>query len=68
MKIIIIRNMDQIHLPKTDTAPALPRAGLPTLSSQALFAASREVLIEHRGERYLLRWTRNDKLILTKVP
>jgi hemin uptake protein HemP len=36
------------------------------LSSQALFAGQREVLILHHGEAYRLRITRQDKLILTK--
>jgi hemin uptake protein HemP len=31
-----------------------------------LFGPSSVVFIEHRGERYQLRQTRNDKLILTK--
>ncbi|WP_240947231.1 hemin uptake protein HemP [Leeia aquatica] len=68
MKIIIIRDMDQVRQPQVNTQAPATRPALPMLDSKALFAASREVLIEHRGERYLLRWTRNDKLILTKVP
>lgn len=37
------------------------------IASEALFApGQREVVIEHRGERYRLRLTRNGKLILTK--
>ena len=38
----------------------------PMLSSVALFGKSRELLIEHAGELYVLRITRNGKLILTK--
>ncbi len=34
--------------------------------SQALLRGHREILIEHGGETYRLRHTRNDKLILTK--
>ncbi len=34
--------------------------------SEELFGARREVQIEHRGEIYRLRITRQDKLILTK--
>lgn len=34
--------------------------------SRALLRGDREILIEHAGETYRLRHTRNDKLILTK--
>jgi len=36
------------------------------LDSNSLLRGTREVLIQHRGETYRLRHTRNDKLILTK--
>lgn len=36
------------------------------ISSENLFGTGKEVLIQHRGEQYHLRLTRNDKLILTK--
>ena len=39
---------------------------LPTLHSQNLFALTKEVRIEHQGEEYRLRLTRNNRLILTK--
>ncbi len=39
---------------------------LPTLQSHNLFSMSKEVRIEHEGEEYRLRLTRNNKLILTK--
>ncbi len=35
-------------------------------SSQELFGGSERLVIEHRGEEYLLRITRQGKLILTK--
>jgi hemin uptake protein HemP len=38
----------------------------PRLVSKHLFAASNEVIIEHAGEEYRLRLTRQGKLILTK--
>lgn len=38
----------------------------PVLSSDELLQDKGEILIEHRGERYRLRRTRQDKLILTK--
>ncbi|ABI58984.1 MULTISPECIES: hemin uptake protein HemP [Nitrosomonas] len=36
------------------------------ISSKTLFGIGNEILIQHRGEQYHLRLTRNDKLILTK--
>jgi hemin uptake protein HemP len=36
------------------------------LTSDELFGARREILIEHGGNEYRLRITSNDKLILTK--
>ncbi|MBB1060109.1 hemin uptake protein HemP [Lysobacter spongiae] len=44
--------------------PRVPRGAL--LDSDALLRGGREVLIQHGGEVYRLRHTRNDKLILTK--
>jgi hemin uptake protein HemP len=35
-------------------------------STNALFKDRKTLIIEHRGEIYYLRITRNDKLILTK--
>ena len=43
------------------------RAPLPRLRSEDLFRdGNNELLIEHRGECYRLRLTRQDKLILNK--
>jgi hemin uptake protein HemP len=36
------------------------------LKSELLFAGKIEILIEHKGDEYRLRITKNDKLILTK--
>lgn len=36
------------------------------VSSQALFRKSNELVIEHAGQHYRLRITRQNKLILTK--
>jgi hemin uptake protein HemP len=38
----------------------------PRVLSTDLFGSAREVVIEHGGEEYRLRLTRQDKLILTK--
>jgi hemin uptake protein HemP len=37
-----------------------------SIESDALFSDGDQVFIQHRGEQYLLRRTRNGKLILTK--
>ena len=42
------------------------QTSLPTLYSQHLFALSKEIRIQHEGEEYRLRLTRNNRLILTK--
>lgn len=41
-------------------------APLRRLTTEALLAGAREVILEHRGEHYRLRVTANGKLILTK--
>ncbi|MDP3857431.1 MAG: hemin uptake protein HemP [Stagnimonas sp.] len=38
----------------------------PRLRSEDLFRCHQELIIEHRGEEYRLKLTRNDKLILNK--
>lgn len=43
-----------------------PSAGKPRLKSEDLFRSGCELIIEHRGEEYRLKLTRNDKLILNK--
>ncbi len=54
--------------PGLDSELVSPFAQFPVklISSENLFETSKEVLIQHRGEQYHLRLTRNDKLILTK--
>ena len=47
---------------KQDITPALRQR----LHSAELFGTAREVVIEHAGEEYRLRLTRQGKLILTK--
>lgn len=41
-------------------------ATIPILSSRDLMRGGREILIEHDGQHYRLRRTRQGKLILTK--
>ncbi len=51
--------------PADDTcASSLPFG--PVIDSRTLFCFSRVVTIDHGGERYMLRLTRANKLILTK--
>ncbi|MEO7431842.1 MAG: hemin uptake protein HemP [Dokdonella sp.] len=38
----------------------------PRIDSRRLMAGENELVIEHAGQEYRLRLTRNDKLILTK--
>lgn len=46
---------------------ATPRTSAqPRLKSQDLFRGTHELIIEHQGQEYRLRLTRNDKLILNK--
>ncbi|WP_371828628.1 MULTISPECIES: hemin uptake protein HemP [Thiocapsa] len=42
------------------------RADLPRIDSNALLRGNNLLLIDHAGDRYILRMTRNNKLILTK--
>lgn len=46
--------------------PTSRSEGLPCLHSRDLLAGGNLLQIEHAGERYFLRQTRNNKLILTK--
>ena len=39
---------------------------MPHVDSRRLLAGGRELVIDHAGQQYRLRLTRNDKLILTK--
>lgn len=50
------------------SVPAPPRAAspVPEVDSRHLLEGRRELLIRHGEERYRLRHTRNNKLILTK--
>jgi hemin uptake protein HemP len=50
--------------PPRGEAPCAPRPG--TVRALDLLGDRQVLLIEHAGERYQLRLTRNGKLILTK--
>ncbi|MBU1365777.1 MAG: hemin uptake protein HemP [Gammaproteobacteria bacterium] len=48
------------------TPPAEKTESRPRIDSQKILAGATTVEIEHAGQRYLLRVTRENKLILTK--
>jgi len=63
----MVEDGDQSGSRKPDRASqAESRAKPPRLSSRTLFGQAKEVVIEHCGEEYRLRRTRNGRLILTK--
>ena len=53
-----------LHL--LNRANLIQQSSLPTLHSNHLFALTKEIRIQHDGEEYRLRLTRNNRLILTK--
>jgi hemin uptake protein HemP len=57
-----MRRMHLNNLPKPDT----PSLRMEVINADVLFRDRRELVIEHRGERYRLSLTKNGKLILTK--
>jgi len=48
------------------TTPSSPPPSAQRIDSRRLLAGGRELVIDHAGQEYRLRLTRNDKLILTK--
>ena len=54
--------------PRTEPGAQTPNTRIDgtRIDSRRLLAGSREIVIEHAGQEYRLRLTRNDKLILTK--
>jgi hemin uptake protein HemP len=59
----VTHNTDNVIEPVAAVAPVEPPQ---MVDSARLLRGAREVLIQHGGECYRLRHTRNDKLILTK--
>lgn len=57
-----IKHLDLALSTKQNIEPTLR----PRLHSAELFGTAREVVIDHAGEEYRLRLTRQGKLILTK--
>jgi hemin uptake protein HemP len=57
-----------VTLPKSppNPLPAINPESRPRLDSREILGGSSAVEIDHAGQRYLLRVTRENKLILTK--
>ena len=51
---------------KLEISPEISVARSIDFSTESMFMGRKMLVIEHRGEPYYLRVTRNDKLILTK--
>jgi hemin uptake protein HemP len=66
LRTIIIYSMSNITQPKPAQVPKSFVSTVPVLSSRELLRDRGELRIEHGGELYCLRVTRNGKLILTK--
>jgi hemin uptake protein HemP len=75
----IVRILDPLDLNLGDAMQTVPqtqesdrqlppqkRPALPRIQSRDLLQGSNLLLIEHGGDRYYLRMTRNNRLILTK--
>jgi hemin uptake protein HemP len=56
---------EKIDRPKASSA-ADPKLEIPVIDVRDLMANSREAVLIHDGERYRLRITAKDKLLLTK--
>lgn len=54
------------HDSLVDTSAVIPKPRDYRINSADLFGVTREIIIEHAGNEYRLRLTRQDKLILTK--
>lgn len=58
-------NPDVVHDANKSLAPQQPTDRI-HLTAESLFAHTDEIIIDHAGQAYRLRITRNGKLILTK--
>jgi hemin uptake protein HemP len=57
---------DASNATRSDDAPPPTSPDRLRIDSRRLLAGGRELVIDHAGQQYRLRLTRNDKLILTK--
>ena len=61
------RTMNSELPPAENTPPAeVPHSPAPVLRSSDLLQGRKEVVLEHEGEQYRLRLTRNGRLVLYK--
>jgi len=58
--------MPRLSKPEPPPQEEAGRADPLTISSEALLAGRRQLIIRHGGEQYRLMLTRSNKLILTK--
>ncbi|MBM80453.1 MAG: hypothetical protein CMJ78_07660 [Planctomycetaceae bacterium] len=58
--------MNQQTPKENDASESGQSASVRQIKAEELFGPHNQVLIEHRGEIYTLRITKNDKLILNK--
>lgn len=61
-----IRNLAQDRDAESQHENAAASDGLQTYSTRRLFGEASEICLEHEGTRYLLKITRQGKLILNK--
>ena len=54
------------HSPRSSDQNRVPDREIPTFDSEALFGQGRQVMIHHNADIYILRITRNGKLIMNK--
>lgn len=67
MIMVIICVMDKKHeKSRANKTAKESMAAVRIVTSEALFAGTKELVIRHRGEDYRLRLTSQEKLILTK--
>lgn len=58
--------MTQLPPTPASSSPTEPQDTRRRIDSQSIFCGASTVEIDHAGQRYLLRVTRENKLILTK--
>ena len=54
------------HAADNANVPMRRATAVPHIDSRRLLSGANELVIDHAGQEYRLRLTRNDKLILTK--
>jgi len=65
-EVFAMQTLNTLSLPRRAQSTTVVRNVVPRLKSEDLFRGTHELVIEHQGQEYRLRLTRNDKLILNK--